>query len=118
MNYNTGEYKNNKSVRRSKNVATHTGGGEHKTMTNSKNATQYNRALQCRGKYLSLAQEALSKDDKVMAEGYYQHADHYNRVILSIKSTTRNNTKKTVKAPTTNNTENQNNIEAAAEINS
>ncbi len=33
-------------------------------------------------KYLNMAKEALTQDDKVLAENYFQHADHYYRLIL------------------------------------
>lgn len=36
-------------------------------------------------KYTSLAKEALSTGDKILSENYFQHADHFSR-ILSIKN--------------------------------
>jgi hypothetical protein len=33
-------------------------------------------------KYMSLAREALSSGDLVLAENYLQHAEHYNRNIM------------------------------------
>ncbi|MDX2224487.1 MAG: DUF4167 domain-containing protein [Rhodospirillaceae bacterium] len=38
-------------------------------------------AQQLLDKYLALARDANSQGDRVMAENYYQHADHYYRVI-------------------------------------
>ena len=35
-------------------------------------------------KYNNLAREALSSGDKILSENYFQHADHFTR-ILSIK---------------------------------
>jgi len=32
-------------------------------------------------KYNDLAREALSNDDKILAENYFQHADHFIRVL-------------------------------------
>ena len=32
-------------------------------------------------KYTDLAREALSKEDKVLSENYFQHADHFVRVL-------------------------------------
>ncbi len=32
-------------------------------------------------KYLALAKDALSSGDRIMAESYYQHAEHYQRII-------------------------------------
>lgn len=34
-------------------------------------------------KYLTLARDAQSSGDRVMAENYLQHAEHYNRIIAS-----------------------------------
>ena len=34
-------------------------------------------------KYASLARDALSMGDNVMAENYFQHAEHYNRIIAA-----------------------------------
>jgi len=34
-------------------------------------------------KYITLARDALSSGDTVMAENYLQHAEHYNRIIAS-----------------------------------
>ncbi len=41
------------------------------------------RALGARDKYLGLARDALADGDRVMAENYFQHADHYLRIINS-----------------------------------
>jgi len=38
-------------------------------------------------KYNKLASEALSSGDKVMAEYYFQHADHFARLIPDISQT-------------------------------
>tara|TARA_X000000950_G_scaffold118865_1_gene148954 strand:- start:1789 stop:2262 length:474 start_codon:yes stop_codon:yes gene_type:complete len=37
-------------------------------------------------KYLALAQDASSNGDRIKAEGYFQHAEHYQRVINSSSS--------------------------------
>jgi hypothetical protein len=37
-------------------------------------------AFQIYQRYLTLAQEAARSDDRVAAENYYQHAEHYFRV--------------------------------------
>lgn len=34
-------------------------------------------------KYVSLARDALSSGDPVLAENYLQHAEHYNRIIMT-----------------------------------
>ncbi len=36
-------------------------------------------------KYISLARDALSSGDPVLAENYLQHAEHYNRIIMSFR---------------------------------
>ena len=36
-------------------------------------------------KYMSLARDALSSGDPVLAENYLQHAEHYNRIILACR---------------------------------
>ncbi len=41
----------------------------------------YQKAVQLRDKYRELAREALVSGDRVTAEGHYQYADHYNRII-------------------------------------
>lgn len=43
----------------------------------------YQKAIQSRDKYRELAREALVSGDRVAAEGYFQHADHYNRIIIA-----------------------------------
>ena len=43
-------------------------------------------------KYNNLAREALSNGDKILSENYFQHADHFTR-ILSERETQRKNFK-------------------------
>ena len=38
-------------------------------------------APQIIGKYNDLAREALSKGDKILSENYFQHADHFTRIL-------------------------------------
>jgi len=40
-------------------------------------------AAQIAEKYLSLARDALASGDMVAAESYFQHAEHYNRIIMA-----------------------------------
>ena len=40
-------------------------------------------------KYLTLARDAHSSGDRVMAENYLQHAEHYNRIIAAIERASR-----------------------------
>ncbi len=37
-------------------------------------------------KYMALARDALSSGDFIVAENYFQHAEHYNRIIMSAQS--------------------------------
>ena len=37
-------------------------------------------------KYMTLARDALSSGDLVAAESYFQHAEHYNRIIMAAQS--------------------------------
>jgi Domain of unknown function (DUF4167) len=39
-------------------------------------------------RYLALAQAELQADDRVAAENYYQHAEHYFRLMSSDQGTT------------------------------
>lgn len=43
----------------------------------------YQKAVQSRDRYKELAREALVSGDRVAAENYHQHADHYGRIINS-----------------------------------
>ena len=43
-------------------------------------------------KYNNLAKEALSNGDKILSESYYQHADHFLRVIEN-RNSIQNNSK-------------------------
>ena len=38
-------------------------------------------ASKLKEKYNDLAREALSNDDKILAESYYQHAEHFVRIL-------------------------------------
>ena len=41
-------------------------------------------------KYLNLAKEALSSGDIILSENYFQHADHFSRIIESNKEISSN----------------------------
>ncbi len=43
------------------------------------------KAQQAKEKYLNLARESLAAGDRIEAEHYYQHVDHYVRVINAIE---------------------------------
>jgi hypothetical protein len=37
-------------------------------------------------KYMTLARDALASGDIIAAESYFQHAEHYNRIIMAAQS--------------------------------
>ena len=45
------------------------------------NFNQYQSATKLAEKYEVLAKEALSRGDKTLSESYFQHADHYMRIV-------------------------------------
>ncbi len=45
------------------------------------NFNQHQNAEKLAEKYEGLAKEALSKGDKTLSESYFQHADHYMRIV-------------------------------------
>src|SRR5690606_16074065 len=42
-----------------------------------------------RNKYLDLAKEALSNGNRVEAENYFQHAEHYSKLLTTLSATRR-----------------------------
>ncbi len=80
----------------------HSGGGQHRHHNNrprrfgsgrpssgsgddAANVSRTRRnATQSREKYQMMARDALSMGDRVLAENYLQHADHYYRVLLAL----------------------------------
>lgn len=36
-------------------------------------------------KYMSLARDAMASGDRVLAENFFQHAEHYNRIIMAYR---------------------------------
>ena len=57
----------------------HSGGGHHNNNNNNRPRKNY---PQLREKYLNQAKDALSMGDRVMAEYYFQHADHCYRMMM------------------------------------
>ena len=55
----------------------------------SRNSLKADKLLE---KYNNLAKEALSNGDKILSESYYQHADHFLRVIEN-RNSIQNNSK-------------------------
>ena len=47
-------------------------------------------------KYTSLAREALSNGDKILSENYFQHAEHFIRILGDQEKMKNDNQKKTV----------------------
>ena len=56
-------------------------------------------------KYNDLAREAISKGDKILSENYFQHADHFARVLSE---------KENAKLPRVIDNQNHNKVEAEA----
>jgi hypothetical protein len=54
--------------------------------SNGPNVKLRGTAAQIAEKYLSLARDALVSGDMVAAESYFQHAEHYNRIIMATQS--------------------------------
>ena len=48
---------------------------------NKKKINRNNNASKLAEKYTTLAKEALTNGDKILSENYFQHADHFNRII-------------------------------------
>ena len=65
-----------------------TDGGEHRRLgsfsSNNRNRNNFNTqesAEKLVEKYLTLAKEAQTTGDKTLSESYFQHADHFGRVV-------------------------------------
>src|SRR4029078_1473403 len=54
--------------------------------SNGPNVKLRGTAAQIAGENLSLACDALASGDMVAAESYFQHAEHYNRIIMAAQS--------------------------------
>ena len=73
------------------------GGGNNGNNNNRKGPNPLTRSYESNGpdvkvrgtaqhvaeKYMTLARDAQSAGDRVMAENYLQHAEHYNRIIAA-----------------------------------
>ena len=86
--------------RRGRGRNNNSGGSSHNNSNNNrKSANPLTRSFESSGpdvkvrgtpahvaeKYISLARDALSSGDPVLAESYLQHAEHYNRIILTYR---------------------------------
>ena len=61
-------------------------GGNPQARTNRNNGQAVRgggNARQVMEKYLALARDATTAGDRITAEGYFQHADHYYRVMTA-----------------------------------
>src|SRR5262245_38553711 len=67
---NRGGYRNNNS-----------GGNNNTYNEDGINPHQVRNASNLRNKYLGLARDAAASGDRVLAENYLQHADHYVRLL-------------------------------------
>ena len=61
----------------------------NKSFSRGRNGLNAERLLE---KYNNLAREALTSGDKILSESYYQHADHFLRIIEK-RNTIQNNSK-------------------------
>tara|TARA_B100001093_G_scaffold7520_1_gene7341 strand:+ start:1401 stop:1829 length:429 start_codon:yes stop_codon:yes gene_type:complete len=62
-------------------------------------------------KYNNLAREALSTGDKILSENYFQHADHFMRILSE-----QENLKKSRYSPNTDNSKNLNEVKVEEEV--
>ncbi len=85
----------NRRPRRGGGGHSHHGGGrqQHRSAVSFRNqifdsngpdARVRGNAFQVHEKYLALAKDALSSGDRVLAENYLQHAEHYYRIVEAI----------------------------------
>jgi hypothetical protein len=68
-------------------------------------------------KYNDLAREALANEDKILSENYFQHADHFTRILNEQENArvSKINANPTETNATKNNREEEKNINAEAE---
>lgn len=67
---------------RSRAAAKRGGGGQQKGKNGNRSETRVKgNPKQLLEKYKSLARDALQSGDRVLAENYFQHADHYQRIL-------------------------------------
>ena len=87
---------NNKGFRRNGSQDLRTGGGGINIASNTFQRRAFDRngynAEKLLEKYKNLAIEASSTGDKILSESYYQHADHFLRVVES-RNLIQNNSK-------------------------
>ena len=59
------------------------GGNSRNQRSGGKGPAVRGNARQIMEKYLTLAREASTSGDRIVAEGYFQHAEHYFRVMTA-----------------------------------
>lgn len=59
----------------------HGGGKGHNFESSGPEMKMRGSAQQLHEKYLALARDAYSAGDRIAAESYFQHADHYHRIL-------------------------------------
>ena len=95
-------------------------GDRNKFSNNFSNSENFHRKIPNRNnhnasklidKYSNLAREALSSGDKILSENYFQHADHFTRILNEQESIKKS--KFPQSSPNTNlSSENENKVEA------
>jgi hypothetical protein len=102
-----GQNNNNKRMRNNNNRSSNSGGGNNNSNNNNNRRGQnpMTRVFESNGpdikirgtashvaeKYVQLARDARSSGDPVAAENYYQHAEHYFRLIAAAQEQFRQN---------------------------
>ena len=77
-------YKRNRS--RNKNPRNGNGSSNHKNHSFDSLGSEIRvrgSAVQVNEKYMALANDAYSSGDRILAESFFQYADHFHRVIMS-----------------------------------
>jgi hypothetical protein len=72
---------NNKRMRGRGNGRKHSNPRNHSFESNGPDVKVRGNAQQVVEKYLTLARDATSAGDRISAESYYQHAEHYYRIL-------------------------------------
>ncbi len=72
---------NNKRMRGRGNGRKHSNPRNHSFESNGPDVKVRGNAQQVVEKYLALARDATSAGDRISAESYYQHAEHYYRIL-------------------------------------
>ncbi len=71
------------------------GGGEHRSHNHNNGGRPRKNYTAMREKYLAQARDALASGDRVLAENYFQHADHCYRMMVEegyqVRNTFNNN---------------------------